>query len=776
MIMRNSFFKISAAMIIVLTIYSLLISPVLAVTPNGTYIQDEIGALSNQEKNELETSMRNQDIKLNVLIIDSIGSQSMGSYSERIFSEWGLGADEGLLVIADDDGMVQLQLQINSRLENAIYSQFSGSNPVTTFLEQQFYPYAAEGNYYKAIDDTINGLAHYVQQYNSLPPGTPDRAQTTSSSSSALSMLLMVAFLVVAAIVFVLIQQRNKRMRTKKLLPQLEDHYEKISARLQKLDADMNEIKKFSMGKSRDIVGDVEDELYELLQQMSKYPEQLRSWKTLSAFQLQKQEGSLRQLERDLKHIEQSIAELQAAIDKYKSIEAAATQLLQERKSSFEKGKAALEAIATDAETTLKALFDRQQEIAQLLKEIEAALAFNPIEASTRLNAEESKISGWVEDVLDYEQLIEALRTLPENIKQTRQKIDLLVQNEQLTLQEISPYQSFDAMNGQLLTIERSLKIGDVPTARDCANRIEQWLSTALSDVTRSIDARDGNIEQARTLELSLQQLRADKLSIAERSIAQAKQEYDSVHWLNAEQKHSRIPEQIAQIESLIKQAKQLNDRSSQRYFEAERMLQEAQNQLNELEAICLEHEQLLHDLNRSRQSLQQRVSQLKQGLAQTRNQVQHQGIRVQGAMAEAERYAQQQLADIERMLAVKPYRLDGIEQLLLQVQQASNHFNQIASKEISEKQARERAEQERLRQIAQMEMMRRMMNNDRNRGPRGGSRGGGGGFGGGGFGGGGFGGGGSRGGGGGFGGGGSRGGGGGFRGGGSRGGGGRFK
>lgn len=745
----------------------ILVLPVQAITPNGTYIQDEIEALSSQEKNALETSMYRQGVKLNVLLVETLDGRGVEDYSELLFTDWGLGADEGLLVIADRDGLVQLQLQIDSRLEKAIYAQLDGRNPVTTFLEQQFYPYAAEGNYYKAIDDTINGLAYYLEQYSSLPAAPAgDTAATSSSKGSGYAMLVMFGLLIVVALIMIVVVQRKKRKRAKELLLKLEDHYEKISEKLQRLDHEMNEIKKFSQGKSREIVGDVEDDLYDLLQQLSTYPEQLRAWKGLSPAQLQRKEQDLRSLERSLHQIDQTIEELQAVVDKYKNIEAAAVKLLQERKSSFEQGKQALLSIATDAETTLQALFERQRDIETLLEQIDATLAFNPIEASTRLSSEEATIQSWVDDVNAYEHLIDTLRKLPEHIKQTKSKIDLLIQQEQLTLQEISPYQWFDSMNGQLLTIERSLKIGDVPSARECANRIEQWLQTALTDVTKSIDARDGNLEHARALEDGLKDLRVDRLPQAERAIEQAKQQYDRLHWHEAEQKQLQIPEQLVRVEQKVKLAQQYNDIKVQRYFEAEKLLQEAQNELNELEAQSLEHEQLIYELNRTYQSYGDRVNQLKHSYEQVRHQLQLNGIRIQGMMAGVESNGLELLLKIQQQLSATPRKLDQLGQDMIQAQHQFEQFRQIAAQEIAAKEARERAEQERLRQLAQMEMMRRMMNQS-NRNSRGGGRGG---FGGGGFGGG------SRGGGGSFRGGGSRGGGGSFRGGGSRGGGGRFK
>jgi len=761
---REGLIRFSLVAAILMLIQLVLMLPVHAVTSNGTYIQDEIEVLSKQERNALETSMYNQNIKLNVLVVDTLDGKSAASYSEKLFSDWGLGADEGLLVIADHDGIVQLQLQIDSRLEKALYAQLDGRDPVTTFLEQQFYPYAAEGNYYKAIDDTINGLAYYVEQYSSLPSASAGGATVSSSNAiSGYALFVAIGLLIIAVVIILLVVQRKNRIRTKELLLQLEDQYEKISEKLQSLDAEMNEIKKFSQGKSRDLVGDAEDQLYELLQQISSYPEQLRAWKRLSSAQLHRNQGSVKALERTLHRIEQSIGELQAAIDKYKNIEAAAIKLLNERKASFEQGQQVLQEIATDAETTLQSLFERQQDIKKLLEQIEATLAFNPIEASTRLNNEEARIASWVEDVNAYGYLVETLHKLPEHIKQTKHKIDMLVQREQLTLQEISPYQWFDSMNGQLLTIERSLKIGDVPSARDCANRIEHWLQTALTDVTRSIDARDGNLEHVRALERGLMELRSERLPLAERSIEQTKQQFDSIHWQEAVRKQQRLPEQLLEVEHKIKLAKQYNDQKEQRYLEAEKLLQEAQNEVNKVEAVSLEHEQLLYELNRTCQSIQVSVDQLEQSFGQVRHQLQRSGIRIQGMMAGTENNGLDQLRQIERQLAATPRNLNHLEQMLSQVQHLYGQFNQMAAQEIAAKEARERAEQERLRQLAQMEMMRRMMNQDRHRGPRGGNGGG-------------FGGGGSRGGGGSFGGGGSRGGGGSFRGGGSRGGGGKFK
>lgn len=762
MIKKNNF----AIVALLLFIVCLLLAPqVGAVGPNG-YINDEIGALTNKQVQALEDSMSEQGIKLNVLLVDTIGSQDAASYSEKIFSDWKLSSDEALLLIADREGDVWLQLAIGSTLENALYTAagLKGSNPVLSFLEQRFYEQAAAGNYYAAIEKTIDGLAYYVDAYQSGAAAGSNNAAKPSSEGSGFSLLIVIALLVLAAVVIFVITQRNKRKRTKSLLLQLEDRYEKISAKLQKLDFDMNEIKKFSMGKSREVIGDVEDDLYELLQQMSLYPEQLRTWQGLSLAQLQKEEANLQQLARALQQIEHSIAELQAAVDKYKNIEAAATELLRERQASFAQGQQVLRALSTDAETTLKALFERQSDIEQILKDIEATLAFNPIEASKRLNAEEGNITSWVEDVNMYEHLLETLRKLPQHIEQTKSKLDTLISNEHLTLQEISPYQWFDSMNGQLLTIERSLKIGDVPAARECANRIENWLSTALSDVNRSIKTRDGNIEHIAALEQALLELKSQRILKAQQALDLTKQQFVAAHWQEAERKLQQLPQQIAQIEQQIKQAASLNDRATQRYFEAESVLQLAQNKVNELEARCLELEQLHHEMEKVLQQYQQRVAQHKNNIQLLESNLLTHQLQIVGGMADAQTRARQIISAIEQQLAIRPVKLEGINEQFKYVEQYNDQFHHLAQQAIAEKQARERAEQERLRQLAQIEMMRHMSNQNRHSG--GGSRGGSG------FGGGG----GSRGGGGSFRSGGSRGGGGNFRGGGSRGGGGRFK
>src|SRR5690606_14157310 len=106
--------------------------------------------LSQQEIAQLEAVMNKHGIKLNVLLVSTIGAQDAGSYSESIFTSWNLTNDEGLLLVADQDGIVWLQLGIGSVMENAIYaaSDLKGSNPVLAFLEKTFYPEAGMNNYY----------------------------------------------------------------------------------------------------------------------------------------------------------------------------------------------------------------------------------------------------------------------------------------------------------------------------------------------------------------------------------------------------------------------------------------------------------------------------------------------------------------------------------------------------------------------------------------------------------------------------------------------------
>jgi len=768
--------SIITAVSLLMFMLTFLLAPVAgALSPNGTYIEDEIGALSQQELSQLNAIISKQEIKLHVNIIDSLGSQSLSSYSTNQFSDWALGQKDALLIIADSDGEVWLELLANSRLEQSLFTakDLEKNDPVLSFLEQNFYPQAAAGNYYGAIEEVLDGLVYYMDVYtknassNAINVGEVTAA---TNASSIYPFLVIIVLLIVVAAVIVIVARRNKRKQTKRLLLQVEDHYEKISEKLQELDQDMNEIKKFSLGKSKEIIGDVEDDLYDLLQQMSLYPEKFRAWKGLSAFQLQKSAREVQELARTLQGIEQTVAELQSAIDKYKSIEAAAIKLLQQCKASFAKGQQALQAIATDAETTLQALFQRQTDIEQLLKDIEATLAFNPIEASKRLNEEEVNIRSWVDDVLSYEQLLGGLNKLPQHIDDTKKKLEQLIANESLTLQEISPYQWFDSMNGQLLTIERSLKIGDVPTARESANRIENWLSTALSDVKRSIAARDANIEHIEALEKDLLRLKSGRMTKAGQVLELVKRQFAEAHWQEAERKYQQLPQQITALEGQVKQAAQYNEKGVQRYLEAEGLLQAAQNKVNELEAHCLELEQLNRELEVNVEQLKQRAAQSRINFQQVHNNLQRHRLSVNGGMSEGYKRAEQSINAIEQQLSTFPINLLGVNEQFKYVEQYYRQFSQMAEQAIADKIAKERAEQERLKQLAQIEMMRRMSNQNRHGG--GGSRGGG--FGGsGGFGGG------SRGSGGSFrgGGGGSRGSGGSFRsGGGSRGSGGKFK
>ena|GEM_PF-1473701 len=774
-----------AGICIVLLQFSLTVQ-IGASSVTDQYIYDETSTLSSSEITSMESKIQAQSFQLYVLFVNSTGNQSIADFAEGQYTQMKLLSNQGLLVVAVDDGYVQLQLGKNSTLEKSLYSakDLSSSDPVTDFVEQYFFPSAASGDFAGAIDEVINGLAGYMKQSNSTN-NVGEKVQSSQGSPlqiSAKGIALIIGFLIVITAAIMLMVQLRKRRRYSEDVENLTDELETVLGKVHDLEDGLTTALKFSQGRSKSIIEASENELYTLLQRATTYPEQLRSLKPLPKWISSKHVVHLKELMYQVKQQLQLANRLEDVFHAYNNEISIATKLLQDHQLSFDQAKKSFERMNKSDEVTLIKLTEKQLEIQKIIEQCTALLAFNPVEAKVQLDQNGAQITGWCSDINEYTSLVSEVSKLPNKINESKQQIDELVQQERLKLDEISPYKYFDSMNGQLSSIKKALNIGDMKVVRDGIQRINNWLATSIAEVKQSINARDRNHQMLKQFTLVIMQFDQDQQTAISKQINALKLQFHEVHWRNAADQYTELQRNVDLLKEQMDKAENYNSIEVQRYMEADNILQEA-NTL--LQVIQDSSAQLLHIHERSEQRVIEYLTtcgQLKTSIVQLRSTAQSHGVSSYPGISETETAASGSVQTLENAVSLTPRNLYHANEQLRDASQKVNEFENIVNQAVASKIARERAEQERL----QVEMMRRMLKGGNNNGGFGGGggfggngpRNGGGGFGS--FGGGGSfkGGGGSRGGGGSFkGGGGSRGGGGSFKGGGgSRGGGGKFK
>lgn len=767
--------KWSTMLIAVICIVLLQFLPAPQIGASSTtdkYIVDHTGTLSSSEIASLEAKIKAQSFHMYALFVDTTGKQSIAKFAEEQFTKMKLTTNDGLLVIAVEDGYVQLQLGVNSKLEKSLYAakDLSSSAPVTDFVEQYFFPSAASGDFAGAMDDVINGLASYMKQSaTNNAAESPSTNQATSVQISAKGVALILGFIIVIVAAIILMMQWRKRKNYNEDVEKLTDELEAVLGKVHDLEDGLTTALKFSQGRSKAIIEASENELYTLLQRSTTYPEQLRSLKPIPRWISSKHTVHLKELTFQVKQQLQVAIRLEDVFHAYNEEIATATKLLQQHQSSFDQAKLTFASMNKSNEVTLIKLTEQQLENEKIVERVTALLAFNPVEAKDQLDQLGPRITAWCNDIKDYSALVTEGSRLPQKIKETKQKIDELVQQESLKLEEISPYHYYDSMNGQLSSMTKALNIGDMNAVREVIQRINQWLASSLAEVKQTIDARNRNQQLLKQFKLAMMQFEEVQQTEITKQINALQLQFHEVHWRNAADQFTQLQRNVDLLKQQLDKAERCNSFDVQRYLEADKILQEANALLQKIQDSSA---QLLHIHERSEQRVKECLAtcgQLKASIVQIRSTAQSHGVYSYSGIAQTENAAVSSVQTLENAVSLTPRNLYHATEQLRDAGQKVDELGNLVKQAVNSKIARERAEHER----QQAEMMRRMY--------RGGNNGGG--FGGGGFGGfgggGGFkGGGGSRGGGGSFkGGGGSRGGGGSFKGGGgSRGGGGKFK
>lgn len=148
--------------------WSLNVSPL--PPPTGP-VNDYVGVLDEQSKASLNQKLidfqRSSGVELAVAIVDTTGDRPIADYSLAVYRGWGIGAK------ADDNPGALLLIAVNDRK----YFTLVGSNledelpdAVVGNLQRQYLvPELRNGNYAKAINDTLDA---YIRTYQERSSGT----------------------------------------------------------------------------------------------------------------------------------------------------------------------------------------------------------------------------------------------------------------------------------------------------------------------------------------------------------------------------------------------------------------------------------------------------------------------------------------------------------------------------------------------------------------------------------------------------------------------------
>lgn len=511
------------------------------------------------------------------------------------------------------------------------------------------------------------------------------------------SIALIFGLIIVVAIVIIFMVQSRKRRRYNEDVDNLTDELETVLGKVHELEDGLTTALKFSQGHSKAIIEASENELYTLLQRATTYPEQLRSLKPIPRWISSKHVVHLKELMYQVKQQLQLANRLEDVFHSYNNEISIATKVLQDYQLSFNQAKQNFETMNKNNEMTLIKLSEKQLDIQKMIDQCAALLAFNPVEAKVQLDQYGSQITTWCSDINEYTSLVSEVSKLPNKINETKLKIDELVHQERLKLDEISPYKFFDSMNGQLASMKKALNIGDMIIVRDGIQRINNWLTTSLAEVKQSIDARNRNQQVLNQFKLAMIQYEKDHHTEITKQINALQLQFHEIHWRNAAEQLTELQRNVEMLKEQMDKAENYNSFEVQRYLESDNILQEA-NSL--LQAIQDSSAQLLHIHERSEQRVREYLTtcgQLKKSIVQLRSTAQSHFVYSYPGIHETECAASSSIQILENAVSLTPRNLYHANEQLRDATQKVNEIENLVKQAVDNKMARERAEEERL-------------------------------------------------------------------------------
>lgn len=575
--------------LIVLLILVLCLIPAATLAANipakDGYIQDAAQILTSSEFKALQQAIDEATFSLYVYTVESLGGSSISSVAASVFTEWSLGNQDALLIIASEEREVHLEISIGSVLDKSITQapEFRGSaNKYTQFIDDYFIPYAVEGDFQQGIMSVLRQLDVLKEQADAPlanPATSPDNAEVGGVSTTIVFVVILLT-IVIAVACF----QWYRRFSVIKGKQILKKELEVALGKINQIEQDIDPIVQLSKGKSEAYLQSLKERFYELLQASTEFNNQLEAfvvpmWVTNSTTK------SLQMLQQQTQAYTATSIEILSNLNEYQEMESHTTKVLQQSQNGWKQANSRLRQQLEALGYPLEELLARSASIQADLARGSDSIEFDPMHVKALLEHVPEQIAQLTTDIDLVNKQKSALQQLPEQLQSTKKKLDQLINDEKLTLVEIKPYAFYDQTDGQMKDLSQCIQAGNTSGAAVILERIQGWMEEAVEQVNSSIRARDWNKSAIEIVSDRLSRYDDAHIDQLEQILQEIKQVYNPAHW-------SHIPEQIEQISSnrslngqLLSETISYNELGIQRYYEAERNLKQMIEQLVEMDA-----------------------------------------------------------------------------------------------------------------------------------------------------------------------------------------------
>ncbi|GAA0359332.1 TPM domain-containing protein [Bacillus horti] len=697
--------KLLSSLVLLLLCMSVFMSsyPVHANIPDPQgFINDYAEMLSDGEQQEVEQEIERSTVNLYVFTMESLNGEQISSLSADTFEQWGIQPTEVLLVIAQREGEVYLQVATGSSLDQAISQNFgggSGTNDITNFLDRHFIPHAVNGDFKQGMIEVIQELDTLQSSTPPAPSPSPNANQPTvppvtdsgANNGSGFSLLIVLGIVLLLAIVIYFFLHLSNRKRLMTEQKSLKEQHQAALVAIHQIEQELKPLFQFSRGQSAEYLKETKQTFYDVLQNATQLSSKVNQLTIPFWYSKKKVDDELGKIDNQVTGFNRKIHKINEKITAYKKMEEEVIPVMDQCQQELAEVESFLQQ-QTESSFSLKRLIAEKESIKKVIETASKNIQFDPLHVKELLKELPEKLKKLKEDSRKMKEHIQQFTKLPEYKENIQQQMDHLVKTENLILTEIQPYSVFDRVKKELPRLEDALHEGDVKNSVDILNRVQDWLDHAVEQVRESITARDWILEKVQYVEEEIPSYSEPLIGRLKDAIELVKKDYEKVHWEAQLSSIPLIPQNKAIIEQLLPEIRQCVLESNQLYFQGKKLLTQVLEHLDENMKIKESILQLRKQLDDKYMALEKENHQLAHRFTQALNLIKQNHLQRYASIQQFDQQIRGLGQQIESTTLQSLRHVDRYEELIQQMKGTIGQFEALITSTIDQK---KQAEQE---------------------------------------------------------------------------------
>lgn len=576
-------------------------------------VQDKARMISKEALPAVKKAAQGKLYTFRLVTVDSFKGAAPEEYANKLYQELGLGADDILLLLSKKERRVEMNfnnpaLQDNIDAETGIHGDVPGS--LKAWLDTHFIPKAKEGDF-AAASIALMKATH------ALKPPTPAAAKTepdaakqdgpqqepapvrrgnTSAMPFAIDwqlVLLSAGGLLVLAVAGergeLWFRLRMLRRRQPALMVRVNQALEKNKTYLD-----------LSQGETQHAARTADRELADILIWLNNRQQELetipkRQW-LMPALRKQVAAAAAELKERTAdaeRHV--------AAIDHIEELDRTLKQTIADAE---ERLQAANRDIAADIQARswpLDELQRRHHAVKAELAESKQLEIFDPLGAEHRVVHANEELRRLENDVASIAELAEIYRRTPQQMAESRERVQTIAQEFRLKLVRIDPYVNIEQTGQVNEQMQELLRHGDIPAAIQRVELMRQLLADAVNMTQRQADLQVKNAKDIAQIKSRLDGYRRRDQELSEVTV-RVQSTYRTKHWEQLWHLYREKYQYLSDIAPALGQAEYWSGIDVQEYDLAREELDRMLRQLADLDHAIERYERQVRELDSAHQ------------------------------------------------------------------------------------------------------------------------------------------------------------------------------